>query len=487
MATASVNLTNVTGGPSVSTFGTDPTSCNTNDGYASANASAGAPPYTYSWSNGGNTAAINGLNAGTFTVTVSDANACITTGSVILNSTGAPAVTAIGTNPTSCSTSDGMATANVSAGTAPYTYSWSNGSSNPAINGLTSGTYTLTVTDANACMTSVIITLSASGAPSLVMTDTDLTCYGDNSGTATSTVSSGLAPYSYLWSNGGTGSMLSGLSGGIYSLTITDANGCLVSGSSSIAEPTEILTSIAATDANCSGASDGAADLSVSGGTPPYGYSWSDGSTTEDLTGIAAGTYTVDVTDNNGCTVADVATINEISSGPQTGIILGATQVSASSQEQYAVSQNIGYTYSWTVSGGIILSGQGSNIIQVQWGNAGSGQVAIVETDSAGCMGDTVTLEVVIGAGTSIIMNPGSSDMIIYPNPFNQTATVVFSNEAHAIYELVLYDMLGKKVRRLENISSNEVLINKGMLSPGMYFLELQGIAKTFRGRIIVE
>ena len=84
-------------------------------------------------------------------------------------------------------------------------------------------------------------------------------------------------------------------------------------------------------------------------------------------------------------------------------------------------------------------------------------------------------------------MNPGSSDMIIYPNPFNQTATVVFSNEEQAIYQLVLYDMLGKKVRRLENISSNEVLITKGKLSPGMYFLELQGIAKTFRGRIIVE
>ena len=115
------------------------------------------------------------------------------------------------------------------------------------------------------------------------------------------------------------------------------------------------------------------------------------------------------------------------------------------------------------------------------------GQVAVIETDSAGCVGDTVTLEVQIGTSSGIAAYAAWLEILIFPNPFDQSTTVVFSNEGKASFELELYDLLGNKVRVMHDITASEVVVEKGSLAPGQYFIELQGKAKTFRGRLMVE
>jgi hypothetical protein len=155
-------------------------------------------------------------------------------------------------------------------------------------------------------------------------------------------------------------------------------------------------------------------------------------------------------------------------------------------QQAYSVTQSPGSTYNWTVNGGSIIAGQGNNTIQVLWSVPGTGQVTVVETDSAGCVGDTVILVVQLVTSTEFTVS-NDIDMLVYPNPFDQHTTIVFMNESRDTYELLVYDMLGNRVRSIENITTGEVLLEKGNLAPGIYMIELQGQAGTARSRIIVE
>ena len=350
------------------------------------------------------------------------------------------------------------------------------------------GTYVYQWTEINgACSDSDTISVVFYAQPAISITTQDAQC-GQNNGTATATVNGGTPPYDYVWTSGDSTAIADSLTAGIYVLNVTDSIGCTKTDSTTISDvpgPTVTLDSIL--DVSCYGGNDGAIYLTVSGGTPPYSFSWSDGNTTEDLSGLVSGTYTVDISDSNGCIISDSATISESSAGPQTSSIIGWTQVSPLSQVQYGVSQTLGSTYNWIITGGSVITGQGSYVMEVQWGNAGMGQVAVVETDTAGCVGDTVTLAVQIGPSIGIAAYAASAEMLIFPNPFTNATTVVFDNEEQAPYELVLYDVLGNQVRVMEGITTNEVLIEKGNLTPGVYFITLQGNGKALRGKLMVE
>ena len=132
---------------------------------------------------------------------------------------------------------------------------------------------------------------------------TPVTCAGSNDGAIDLTVSGGTTPYTYNWNNGATTQDLSGLAGGTYSVTVTDANGCTGVGIYNVPESSAMLTlSADITPVTCAGDQDGAIDLTVAGGTAPYTYLWSNGETTRDISGLAGGDYTVTVTDTYGCT-----------------------------------------------------------------------------------------------------------------------------------------------------------------------------------------
>jgi hypothetical protein len=182
---------------------------------------------------------------------------------------------------------------------------WSDGQTTATATGLAAAAYTVTVTDANGCTGTLNVTVNNAGAPSVAVTSTtDVNCNGGTDGAIDITVTGGTAPYTYSWTNGATTEDLTGLGAGSYTGTITDANGCTaIGGPITINEPADtIAISAVVTDVTNAGGSDGAIDITVSGGTSPYTYSWSNGSTSGDLTGLTAGTYDITVTDANGCT-----------------------------------------------------------------------------------------------------------------------------------------------------------------------------------------
>ena len=122
----------------------------------------------------------------------------------------------------------------------------------------------------------------------------------------------GQAPFIYTWSNSATTQDLSGIGAGNYSVTVTDVNGCTATTSATVTQPTQLqISSVNPSDISCFGAFNGSIDLTVSGGTPTYTYIWSDGHTDEDITGLGPGMFYVTVTDANGCSVVDSATIVE--------------------------------------------------------------------------------------------------------------------------------------------------------------------------------
>ncbi|MBK9014111.1 MAG: T9SS type A sorting domain-containing protein [Saprospiraceae bacterium] len=192
---------------------------------------------------------------------------------------------------------NGSATATAGNGTAPYTYAWSNGGTTQTISNLTAGTYTVTVTASGNCTGTAtrIVTAPAVLSGSTTVTNTS---NGQNNGTINLTVSGGTPAYTFLWSNGATTEDIANLAPATYTVTVTDSKGCTATKSATVSTSSAppITLSFSVTNAS-SGQNNGAIDMTVSGGTAPFTYLWSNGATTQDLVNIAAGTYNVTVTD----------------------------------------------------------------------------------------------------------------------------------------------------------------------------------------------
>jgi hypothetical protein len=304
--------TNVT---SVSCFGGS-------DGTATVTPSGGIEPYTYLWdvAAGSQTdsTAIN-LATGSYTVIVTDDNGCTANDFANVPQPAAPLTVSFTTTEINCpGGSNGQATAIPAGGTGPYTYLWdaaAGSQTTQTATGLSANTYSVTVTDALGCVIVDNVTVVESATPITVTSvdGTDPSCFGGTNGFATVNHTGGTGPFTYLWDDplAQTTATASNLGEGTYNVIVTDATGCTDNGNVVLSQPTEIVTSIVGVDATCFGCNDGSADLTVGGGTPGYSYLWSHGPTSEDVSNLIAGTYSVRVTDAAGCTENDTVVIDQ--------------------------------------------------------------------------------------------------------------------------------------------------------------------------------
>ncbi len=204
--------------------------------------------------------------------------------------------TSVAINASCFGTDNGTAAVTASGGMPPYSYLWNTGDVTPALSHLTAGPYQVTVTDAGGCTASITTTVTQNTAISTIIVQDNVNCFGGSNGWASLNVSGGTPPYSYLWNTGGLTSTLSNLTAGLYQITVTDAHGCTIDNQVDITEPAElnIMVDVVLPDA---------AMANVTGGSSPYTYVWSTNppQTTPTATGLSPGTYTVTVTDANGC------------------------------------------------------------------------------------------------------------------------------------------------------------------------------------------
>jgi hypothetical protein len=281
-------------------------------GNITLNASQGVEPYAFTWA--GNTAttpALSNLPAGTYECTVVDASGCIVIISNTLTELSNLAAAANGTEVLCNSAQTGNLEISAANGVAPYTYQWT-GTSNTStyVTSVGPGTYTCVVTDALGC-TDTVSTILAVTDLAAAATASNPLCSGTNTGSVTVVASGGTGPYTYDWAGSTASStVLSGLGEGSYSVVVTDAYGCSTSAAASVNEPT--VWSVSAAVSPAVFGTDGSIDLTVSGATGPYTYSWNNNATTQDLNNIDGGTYVVTITDSLGCTFSDSIVVNSI-------------------------------------------------------------------------------------------------------------------------------------------------------------------------------
>ncbi|WP_187271059.1 SdrD B-like domain-containing protein [Neolewinella aurantiaca] len=312
--------------------------------------SGGTPAYSYAWSNGSTTRILNNLSAGVYTVTVTDANECTLVESYTITEPTAIDLSGIASNVTCFGENDGSIDLTVLGGSPAYIVNWSNGSNSEDLSNIGAGTYTVTVTDANECQETASFTITQPADLSLTATPSNLDCAGDNSGAIAVTVSGGTAPYQFAWSDGSTLEDRNGLAAGTYSVTATDANGCTESLSVTVSEPLALNGFTQITPVACDGGATGAINLTAERGTPPYSFVWSTGATTEDITGLTAGNYTVTITDANSCTLVQIWTVNTVAQIEITGNVENADCNDTSTGNiDITVSGGSGtYAYTWS-------------------------------------------------------------------------------------------------------------------------------------------
>ncbi len=270
-------------------------------------------PYTYLWTDGATTQDISGLFAGIYTVTVTDANACSKTISVTITEPAVLTLTETQVNVLCNGLDTGSIDLTVSGGVTPYNYSWTGGATTEDRSGLAAGTYTVTVADANVCSKTTSVTIIEPAVLALTETHVDVLCNGNATGSINLSPSGGIAPYSYLWSNGATAQAINTLSAGTYTVTATDAVGCFIVQSAIVGQaPVLVATIIQVQNVLCPQDKTGLAQIAVSGGAAPYGIIWPGGNTSN----LGVGSYTVSVTDANGCSTTTafdiIATDNEV-------------------------------------------------------------------------------------------------------------------------------------------------------------------------------
>jgi len=276
-------------------------SCITREsGSISLTVSGGNGPYIISWDDGENKAERSGLTSGIYQVLVTDHAGCSVSKSFEINDQVAFSITADVIQP-SCATTLGSISLKPSGGESPYTYLWSDGNTGSERSGLSEGIYSVKVTDALGCQTEDSFEIVKASQLTLSPTITHPTCSLSN-GSLEIIAEGGKAPYTYEWKHGVTGSSLSELSEGYYMLTVTDANGCQRVASYALVAQTNLYLSAKPTNSNCQNDPVGAVDLTVYGGSAPFSYQWNNGATTEDISELTEGEYKVTVTDAIGCT-----------------------------------------------------------------------------------------------------------------------------------------------------------------------------------------
>ena len=284
-----------------------------NNGSATAQGGGGDGNFTYAWSNGasGNTA--DNLNEGSYIVTITDGFGCTATTAVTISQPAVLGANATSTAQTMQGVNDGTAAANPTGGTPGYTYSWSNGLTTATIDGLAPDNYTVTVTDANGCTSAQTVTVNPIECfVEANVAQENVSCNGLADGSATANLINVNEPVTYIWSNDETTQIIGGLIPGSYEVTATDANGCEVVASVTIIEPAALNVNATATDQIISGVDDGTATANPTGGSSPYTYEWSNGETTASITGLPPASYSVTVTDNNGCTETQTVIVSEV-------------------------------------------------------------------------------------------------------------------------------------------------------------------------------
>lgn len=429
--------------------------------------------FTYKWNTNppqtGQT--VTGLQGGkTYILTATDALGCTATASVPVGNP-LPLETAVtGTQDVGCKgDATGWASARAEGGTAPYTWQWNGGTSptDSVAVGLLAGNYRVTITDANGCPGTSLVTIEEPTELRVQLFPTDVKCFGESTGSIKATSLGGVGPYQVVWETSTTGNDISGLAAGLYRLTVTDANGCTLSTQEGVREPAQPLTGTATMiEPSCYGGYDGRVLLTGLGGTKPYRYALNDkpynGSTVQ--IGITAGEYLPQLIDANDCplTLAPLVVTQPdpitVDLGPDIQIELGED----TPLQAIVLGARGNVEYSWTPADSEWLSCMDCRNPSV-YNLVFTRYFTLVVKDSAGCRAND-QIRVSVEKNRKVFVPTGFS-----PNgDFNNDLLLVHGQTGYKALDFKVFDRWGELVFELKDFAVND---------------DTQGWDGTFRGQ----
>ena len=384
--------------PTVSANVTNVSCLNGANGSITVNASSGNGPLVYYWSDGGvGASSKTGLTAGSYTIMVTDAGGCSqSTSAIITSPTTVLTLSNISASPALCGIPVGSVSILPYGGTAPYSYSWSMGQTTQNISNLVSGYYFVTVTDNNGCSVTAAAQVTATVNPIINLSATNPPCAGFATGSVTSTPTGGIAPYAYKWSTGATSSVLTSLTAGTYSLTVTDNNGCFSSSSVTITTPTPLSLLLSPNAATC-GQANGIINATNVGGTLPYTYLWSNNAKTNNVANLSVGNYTLTVSDANGCNATSTAKVDSLPiprATIQNIVNISCNGGSNGSLTVSPISGTTPYKYAWSGTASSNTSNQATNLL--------AGTYTVTISDANTC---TATISATITQPLALVLN----------------------------------------------------------------------------------
>jgi hypothetical protein len=498
-------------------------SCGGTNGGVNVSITGGTAPYTYAWDNGATTEDLTNVPAGTYRITVTDANGCKGQSAFVVTENNTLRVTFTTISAGCFNEATGAIDVTVAGGTAPYTYSWQHGPTTEDISGLIGGIYRLTVTDNAGCSLLTPINVPKKS----IQVNTQIIqpfCLGDSTGSIIITpVESGV--YTYVWSTGDTTNTVTQLPIGTYAVTITDASGCSRTLSYNISQPIPVSLSSTTSNNQCGTEGSFAIDLVVTGGKAPYTYQWSNGAATQDLQNLNSGTYSVLVKDANACSASKTITIAPSSTSYDCTIAPAATSFvcgSAGNILNAAVAD--AQLYQWSVvssdTSWVITSGASASSAIFMAGTSGSTATFSLTIQKDGC---TKTCTYAVASGCTVRDNNGGGDpssgdpcdstvvvppqepdpeeppteepescysFSVYPNPFVRNVTIEWVADKNDRVKVVIVDACGRVVARL--FDGNVIKCEKytvewdteGRARESLYFYRIISSTHTEQGKL---
>ena len=467
----------------------------------------GTAPFFYDWSTGATTQDVQNLPVGAYNVIVTDINGCIDSAVYNIIQPLTPIALTIASNTIGCfNANTGSIDLGVVGGTPAYTYLWSNAATTQDLQNLSAGIYALTLSDALGCTDTISVVITQPIAPlALNASINNVTCFGQNNGAIDITTTGGTPAYNFLWSNAATTEDLQNISGGQYTITAADVNGCLASLIVNVSAPNSAIAATPSqTPVSCFGYNNGIMSVVVGGGSAPYDYLWSNGQTTPTINGLTAGLYTLTITDDNGCQLI----LNQVLNQPDSLIAAFAIDDNAGCAP-FAVefiNNSIGsYSNStWNMNNGDVFNNL--DTLNYTFLNQGCNDITLTITSANGCIA-TTTLNSAVCVSTGPVANfysmPSEIDFYTGEIQFinsslgndntyfwnfgdgSQQANVInpshiYPQQVVANYQvmLVAVDSNGCSDTTYQNFNLNEMIV---LNVPNAFSINQDGINETFK------
>ena len=399
---SSTQNVSVFGVPTVSLNLTKDTACEGGNSFLLGGGAPGGG--IYSWVNASSQQFNpSSLSSGKYTVsyTITNANNCSGAGVDTMLVQSKPSILLVTSTDVDCNGgTNGVIDIDVQ-GTGNYSYIWTNGLKTQDLLGLSANSYSVIVTDTNSgCIAVSAIPINEPGIIALIITETNISCFGEDDGILSISNTGGNPPFNYSWTGGLAGNVVDSLTKGLYNVIITDAKNCTGFGSGVITEPSKLVGLVSSSNASCNSSVDGNASIAVSGGVKPYTYLWSNNNQTNAIVSLAGGIYYVSVTDSSNCQIVDSAKVIQPAPLTVSAFSVGPTSFCAGGSVVLSINTGTFISYQWKLNG-INISGANSPTYVASL--TGNYRASVV--DANGCTGSSSSIAVNIFAQPTVHLN----------------------------------------------------------------------------------